>query len=461
MAKETIYLCNYRVSVDGDWLCLEELHDIELDVVEQEQNADDDGEGSLQRTNLLNVLKLIIKEILDSSLSHGRMLDDNNTALQQFFLVLEHILRHGLKPKKGLMREKRDLWEVLERIEKFCNEAKDITWSVRELPSVKTPLGRARAWLRLALMQKKLADYFKVLIDKKEEILGDLYEADSIMMEEEGMIIGGLLVGLNVIDCSLGVKDEDLDQPMGVIDFSLYLKENQSLSTRSNMEMSKQMAAILDQKNYLEELNRHLSATVANLQQKMISLQTATTLIKEDMIIAHNNILQLQQENSQLRSEKEALIEEHNKAIKVGDDDVEMLCAELKRQLHNECLLKQKLEKDLEHEMIVNKEMEMMMKIMEKDLKIRQSSLVIMKKENESLKHNNAQLQTQLQVCFLFFLLSLSLSTAIMIYLLLLIIMITMITVKLFLEFYNKFVCDGIYVPVGEENDDGWEWARY
>lgn len=51
----------------------------------------------LERNNLLNVLKLIIKEILDSSLSHGRMLDDNNTALQQFFLVLEHILRHGLK----------------------------------------------------------------------------------------------------------------------------------------------------------------------------------------------------------------------------------------------------------------------------------------------------------------------------------------------------------------------------
>lgn len=31
MAKETIYLCNFRVSVDGDWLCLQELTDVELD----------------------------------------------------------------------------------------------------------------------------------------------------------------------------------------------------------------------------------------------------------------------------------------------------------------------------------------------------------------------------------------------------------------------------------------------
>jgi len=32
MAEETIYLCNFRVSVDGDWLCLKELTDVNLDV---------------------------------------------------------------------------------------------------------------------------------------------------------------------------------------------------------------------------------------------------------------------------------------------------------------------------------------------------------------------------------------------------------------------------------------------
>ena len=32
MAEETIYLCNFRVSVDGDWLCLKELADVQLDM---------------------------------------------------------------------------------------------------------------------------------------------------------------------------------------------------------------------------------------------------------------------------------------------------------------------------------------------------------------------------------------------------------------------------------------------
>lgn len=34
------------------------------------------------------------------------------------------------------------------------------------------------------------------------------------MMEDEGMVIAGLLVGLNVIDCNLCIKEEDLDQPV-------------------------------------------------------------------------------------------------------------------------------------------------------------------------------------------------------------------------------------------------------
>ena len=32
MAEETIYLCNFRVSVNGDWLCLKELTDVNLDL---------------------------------------------------------------------------------------------------------------------------------------------------------------------------------------------------------------------------------------------------------------------------------------------------------------------------------------------------------------------------------------------------------------------------------------------
>lgn len=45
------------------------------------------------------------------------------------------------------------------------------------------------------------------------------------------------------------------------------------------------------------------SATVTNLQAKVESLTTTNALMKEDLSIAKNNILSLQEENRQLKKE--------------------------------------------------------------------------------------------------------------------------------------------------------------
>lgn len=39
-AQDTIYLCNFRVSVDGEWLCLKELQDLDI----QEENGSNQNE---------------------------------------------------------------------------------------------------------------------------------------------------------------------------------------------------------------------------------------------------------------------------------------------------------------------------------------------------------------------------------------------------------------------------------
>ncbi|XP_029638554.2 RUN and FYVE domain-containing protein 2 isoform X6 [Octopus sinensis] len=332
---------------------------------------------TIERANLLNVSKLIIKELIDSSLSHGRMLDDDHVPLQQFFVVLEHVLRHGLKPKKGILRDKREFWGVLEVIEKFAPEAAEITTSVREMPNIKTPLGRARAWLRLALMQKTLADYFKLIIEKKDDVLSEFYERGAIMVEDEGIVITGLLVGLNVIDCNLCIKEEDLDQPMGVIDFSLYLRDNKvpmDTPDSDSAEGKSKMATILDQKNYLEELNRHLNATVTNLQQKLESVQTTNALMKEDLAITKNTILTLQEENSTIKKEKEILLNDH------------------KRKLED-------VERELELQISMKTEMEMALRLLEKDIHEKQDNIISMRKQLEDIKTLNLEMYKKLQTC--------------------------------------------------------------
>ncbi|XP_005092555.1 RUN and FYVE domain-containing protein 2 isoform X2 [Aplysia californica] len=420
MAEETIYLCKFRVSVDGDWLCLKELADVHLEMEEEpmaDQEVEEDGRDpkTIERANLMNVSKLLIKELIDSSLAHGRMLDDDYIPLQQFFIVLEHVLRHGLKPKKGILSSKKEFWWVLETVEKIAPEAAEITTSVREMPNIRTPLGRARAWLRLALMQKSLADYFKLMIEQKDRLLQDFYEPGAFMLEEEGVVIAGLLVGLNVLDCNMCIKGEDLDQPMGVIDFSLYMKDGKySDSTDDdNGEGNSKMATILDQKNYLEELNRHLNATVANLQQKLEQVQADNCLMKEDLAISKNSILTLQAEVDELSSEKENVTTGYQKQMEAAKQDIDAeratyitsragldtMYADVKKQLEDETKLRLDVEKELELQIGMKTEMEMALRLLEKDIHEKQDTVIGLRKQLDDIKAINLELYNKLQAC--------------------------------------------------------------
>jgi len=50
----------------------------------------------------MNMMKLSVKILIQSALSLGRTLDSDFPPLQQFFVVLEHCLKHGLKGGRPL-----------------------------------------------------------------------------------------------------------------------------------------------------------------------------------------------------------------------------------------------------------------------------------------------------------------------------------------------------------------------
>lgn len=58
---------------------------------------------AIERSNLLSLTKLVVKELIESSLKFGRMLDSDHAPLQHFFILLEHVLRHGLKREQSLL----------------------------------------------------------------------------------------------------------------------------------------------------------------------------------------------------------------------------------------------------------------------------------------------------------------------------------------------------------------------
>uniref|UniRef100_A0AAX7UBF9 RUN and FYVE domain containing 2 n=1 Tax=Astatotilapia calliptera TaxID=8154 RepID=A0AAX7UBF9_ASTCA len=342
---------------------------------------------AMERANLLNMAKLSIKGLIESALSFGRTLDSDYPPLQQFFVVMEHCLKHGLRVKKSFLGFNKSLWGPLELVEKLCPEAAEISASVRDLPGLKTPLGRARAWLRLALMQKRLADYLRLLITRKD-LLSDFYENSALMLEEEGAVIVGLLVGLNVIDANLCVKGEDLDSQVGVIDFSMYLKND-----IDDYRSEERYTSILDQKNYVEELNRQLKKL-------------------QELAIAKNNIIKLQEENQQLRSENTLILLKTQQHLELTQGDVSVerdtykqsrqgldeMYNEVRRQLKEECQLRQDVENELVVQVSMKQEMELAMKLLEKDIHEKQDTLIGLRQQLDEVKAINVEMYQKMQV---------------------------------------------------------------
>ncbi|NXS93377.1 RUFY3 protein, partial [Jacana jacana] len=391
-AMETIYLCKFRVSMDGEWLCLRELDDISLTPDPEPTHEDPNYLMANERMNLMNMAKLSIKGLIESALNLGRTLDSDYAPLQQFFVVMEHCLKHGLKAKKTFLGQNKSFWGPLELVEKLVPEAAEITASVKDLPGLKTPVGRGRAWLRLALMQKKLSEYMKALINRKD-LLSEFYEPNALMMEEEGAIIAGLLVGLNVIDANFCMKGEDLDSQVGVIDFSMYLKDGNSTK---GSEGDGQITAILDQKNYVEELNRHLSATVNNLQAKVDALEKSNTKLTEELAVANNRIITLQEEMERVKEESSYVLESNRKVTKDRTADGQAL-TEARKQLKEETQLRLDVEKELEAQIGMRQEMELAMKMLEKDVCEKQDALVALRQQLDDLRALKHELSFKLQ----------------------------------------------------------------
>ncbi|KAG9490890.1 hypothetical protein GDO78_006300 [Eleutherodactylus coqui] len=355
-----------------------------------------------ERVNLMNIMKITIKVLIQSALNLDRSLDSDFPPLQQFFFVLEHCLKHGLKVKKSFIGQNKSFFGPLELVEKLCPESADIFTNTRNLPEIKTSVGRGRAWLHLSLMQKKLADYLQVLIDHKD-LLSDFYEPGALMIEEEGAVIVGLLMGLNMIDANLCLKGEDLDSQVGIIDFSFCLKDIQQNDSEKKAD---EITTVLDQKHYVEELNRHLSCTVGDLQSKIELLEKTNSKLNEELVAAKDRIVSLQDEHNQLlhdsiRFQKKS---ERHLEVNMQDTKVELetykqtrkgldeMYNETWKQLNVEKQVRMELEKELNLQLGLKTEMEMAMKLLEKDIHEKQDTLVVLRKQLDDVKSINLQM---------------------------------------------------------------------
>ncbi|XP_077973792.1 protein RUFY3-like isoform X4 [Styela clava] len=436
-ALEQLYWCNFRVTSDGDWLSLKELEDdTHLHNMNDASTPSPTSSTSsttieqmrIERKNLLGMARLSIKGLIESSLSAGHTLDSDHAPLQQFFIIMEAVLKHGLKAPK-LFTGHKLFWGPLEAIEKVRSEAAEITNSVRDLPGIKTHAGRARAWLRLALMQKRLADYFRTMVENRDA-MREFYEPESLVLSEEGIVLSGHLVGLNCIDANLCMKGDDLDNQNAVIDYSLYIKEGNRPSIGTEIELAEKerekeenakkekqespeeiMREMADQKNYLEERNRYLETTLSELQKRAGHTSSSNQLLEAELEAAKLTLATMRGERKKLLDEKETMAASHKKTLEDRQSDLDLerqtlvqsragldeMLNQVKKQLKQEALMRMEVERELELQIGLKQEIEVAMKLLEKDIYDKQDSLVILREQLDNVKGINIDIYKKLQ----------------------------------------------------------------
>ncbi|ETN87007.1 RUN domain protein [Necator americanus] len=216
---------------------------------------------------------------------NNRILECDTQQISDLIMMLEKVLWHGFKApgQKALIvlrSPDAEMWTAISRIARSDAAMLETVTCVDQIESLLTPISRIRAFIRLAMMQKKLFDFFTIIANSP--LLKTYYEAWALLRQEEIVQLTGALLGLSVVDCNLVLEHDHLqDQPLSV-DLSLYIRiptvpteGDNTVTANGSLERSynKEKKLLLDQNSYLEERNRQLQCNIDNLKRKLSALE--------------------------------------------------------------------------------------------------------------------------------------------------------------------------------------------
>ncbi|XP_014812025.1 PREDICTED: RUN domain-containing protein 3A isoform X2 [Calidris pugnax] len=104
------------------------------------------------------------------------------------------------------------------------------------MENISTSRAKGRAWIRVALMEKRMSEYISTAL-RDTRTTRRFYDDGAIMLREESTVLMGMLIGLSAIDFSFCLKGEVMDgKTPVVIDYTPYLKFTQSYDYLSEDE---------------------------------------------------------------------------------------------------------------------------------------------------------------------------------------------------------------------------------
>ncbi|XP_041421809.1 RUN domain-containing protein 3B isoform X2 [Xenopus laevis] len=190
--------------------------------------------AAVERKNLLTVCRLSVKTLIDRSCFET--IDDSAPEFVNFASILEQILSHRLKGQITWFgyESPRSFWDY---IRVACSKVShSCICSIENMENVSSSRAKGRAWIRVALMEKRLSEYITAAL-RDYKTTRRFYDDGAIVLGEEANMLAGMLLGLNAIDFSFCLKGEGLDGNYpAVIDYTPYLKFTQSSDSISSDE---------------------------------------------------------------------------------------------------------------------------------------------------------------------------------------------------------------------------------
>ncbi|KAB0405553.1 hypothetical protein E2I00_002707, partial [Balaenoptera physalus] len=126
-------------------------------------------------------------------------IDDSAEEFVNFAAILEQILSHRFKgPVSWFSSDgQRGFWDY---IRLACSKVpNNCVSSIENMENISTARAKGRAWIRVALMEKRMSEYITTAL-RDTRTTRRFYDSGAIMLREEATVLTGMLIGLSAID---------------------------------------------------------------------------------------------------------------------------------------------------------------------------------------------------------------------------------------------------------------------
>ncbi|XP_029429971.1 RUN domain-containing protein 3A isoform X2 [Rhinatrema bivittatum] len=290
----------------------------------------------VERKNLLTVCRFSVKTLLEKYTAEP--IDDSSEEFINFAAILEQILSHRFKgPVSWFSSDgQRGFWDY---IRMACSKvSNNCISSIENMENISTSRAKGRAWIRVALMEKRLSEYIATAL-RDTRTTRRFYDDGAIMLREESTVLTGMLIGLSAIDFSFCLKGEVMDgKTPAVIDYTPYLKFTQSYDYLSDEDDRRSVDSSTSDESSPEHPYVPLVADEDSwynkwrkMEQKFRIVYAQKGYLEELVRLRESQLKDLEAENKRLQLK----LEEVKVQNQLEKRELEGVILELQEQLHS------------------------------------------------------------------------------------------------------------------------------